>query len=114
MNKRFLGLCHLTNAQAILILVAANLIATGYLISLINFIHDTSVASQSELLNLVNNQGNLSSAQRQKIIEEFENLPIGGIAGQKLLEEHNNQTIQNNHLLSEILGNITQNNRLHQ
>jgi hypothetical protein len=30
--------------------------------------------------DLISNQGNLSQAQRQKIITEFENLPVSGIA----------------------------------
>ena len=113
MNRRFLN-THLTNAQAILLLVAANLMAMGYLISLTNYNHDTAISTQKQLITLVNSQGNLSSAQRQKIIQEFENLPDGGFAGQQLLEYHNKLTIQNQHLLEEILGNLTQKNLLHQ
>lgn len=102
MNRKFFGICCLTNAQAILILVAANLIAMGYLISLTNYNHDIGIATQKEIINLVNDQGNISTIQRQQILNEFENLPQGGLAGQNL-------AIENNHLLHDILGNITKN-----
>lgn len=105
MNNRFFR-SHLTNAQAILLLVAANLVMVGFLISLTNYNHDIGVATQNEIIQLLNNQGNLSSAQRHAIIEEFEHLPAGGLAGQKLLINH---SIMTNHLLHEILGNITHN-----
>lgn len=98
MNRKLLP--GLTTAQAILILVAANLVSMGYLISLTNYNHDVGVATQKQIIQLVNNQGNFSSAQRQKIIHEFENLPDSGIAGQNLVME-------NNHLLHDILGNMS-------
>jgi hypothetical protein len=64
-----------------------------------------SLHSQSQ--KLIDSQGNLSSVQRQKIIAEFEAVaPLGGLAtkfGQQ----------DNNHKLSEILGNLTElNNKL--
>lgn len=91
---------YLTNGKAILVLVAANLIAMGYLISLTNYNHDVGVATQKEIISLVDAQGNLSSAQRQKIINEFENVPDGGLAGGTLQQA-------NHQLLLDILGNIT-------
>lgn len=102
MNEKILP--RLTVGQAILFMMVANLLSMGYLISLTNYNHDVGVATQKEIIDLVNTQGNLSNSQRAKIITAFENLPDSGIASSASQQE-------NHHLLLEILGNVTHVNK---
>lgn len=96
----------LSSTQAILILVACDLVTMGYIISLTNYNHDIGVKTQQQIIDLVNNQGNLSTSQRQTIINEFEAISgHGGLAtqdGQKAMLNnltnliHQSQMITNN------------------
>lgn len=97
MNREILP--HVTTAQAILVLVAANLIAMGYLTSLTNYNHDIATDTQQKIISLLSAQGNISVSQREKIIQAFESLPPDVATVQNQKEIH--------HLLIEILGNVT-------
>jgi hypothetical protein len=89
-----------TMAQALLLLMGANLMGMGFLISLTNYNHDIAKESQKNIIKLLDSQGNLSATQRQKIIGIFENLPVSGLSG-------NAQSDANLHLLMQINASLT-------
>ena len=99
---------NITSVQAIIFLIAANLIMTGILLSDLNYAHITGTSNQKSILSLlndthhlINNQGNISSTQRTQILHEFTALQSqGGFSTHQ-------QIVENNHLLTEILGNLT-------
>jgi len=70
----------------------------GY--KIINDIENKLDVLHNSSQKVLNQQGNLSSDQRQKIINDFEQLPEGGIASHQ-------DVLKNTHVLQEILGNLT-------
>lgn len=69
----------------------------------------TSISNKLDVIHdqtqkQIDQQGNLSADQRHKIIQEFENLPDSGFASHA-------DSMNNNHLLHEILGNMTEMNK---
>ena len=86
MNKPFLGrFTHLTHAQIIFILLSIQLVWIAYLTGDIQHNIQVSIANQdnlaqqtSEIQHVIEAQGNLSSAQRNALLQQFANVSNHG------------------------------------
>ena len=88
--------------RIIIALVVANLVFAGYLASQLNYNSILNHANQANIIKLINQQGNISAAQRQSLIEELENVSSGGG-----FSTHNQQ-VANYRLLLNINHTVTE------
>jgi hypothetical protein len=63
-------------------------------------VNDKLDSLHKQSVDIQNAQGNVTAVQRDKIIKDFENVPAGGLASHK-------DALMNNHVLNEILANLT-------
>lgn len=88
--------------RIIMVVVIANLIFIGYIASQLNYNSQLNRQNQANIIQLINEQGNITTSQRQSLIEELENVSnSGGFST-------HNQQIQNYHLLLNINHTLSQ------